>query len=1130
MKLRTIVCRITLALAAAFAGICSGQNITGSIVGSVQDPTGAGVPNAQVIVTNIDRNAVVRTVVTDGGGNYSADLLDVGHYSVSAEAKGFKKATLTHINLNVADKLTVNLKLEVGDVQQEVTVESAPLQVSLQSAEQSTVINGTQIRELALITRNYAQLVGMMPGVSSGSVDQLYVGTSLPSGVTATIPFAINGTRNSSSAWTVDGADNIDRGSNLTLLTTPSVDAIDEFKVMRSGYGADLGRAGGGQISVITKSGTNQFHGDLYEFVRNSDFAANNFYNNATSQNLGADGKAQVAPLHYNNFGWTLGGPLVIPGLYDPRKMDKHQTYFFVSEEFRRVITYANGTATVPTAAELNGVFPTPVCVQYSGSTCAQTATSIANIDPVAKAYIKDIYSRVALPTNTNTLVNLFRNVYNYEQEMYKLDHNFSQKLQLSARFQRDQIPTIEPTGLFSLGETIPNVGNTSTNAPGRTWVVRGTSTFTPTLLNEAGWNYSYGAIISNPTGLINSNESPDIKSTLPFPVTLGRVPSLVFTGGTGIAGFGPYRDYNRDHNIFDNLTKVWGRHTVKFGATYNRYQKKENNAGANAGTFTFTPASVPTGTTTFNQAFANFLLGNVATFGQASEDVTPDIRANQFEFYVQDDYRLKPNFTLNIGVRYSNFRQPYDANNQLTNFDPALFNAANAPALTAGGLLANVAANSYLNGIIVGGKNSPFGSKVGAQDNSDFAPRFGFAWDPFRTGKTSIRGGYGIFYDSPLYGIFEQNIFANPPFVNNVTISNVTLGNPAGGTASVSNTPKNLYATPYNFTTPYNQQWSLEVQREIFKDTILNVSYVGSKGTHLLGNVDLNEIQPGLAYSSGLIGANTPITSANTPSLNILRPYVGYGAFSQAIEPWFHSNYNSLQAYGQKRFSADALVTFSYTWARNLTDNQSDRSNAAQNTYNFNRGEYGPALYDRTQVFNLNFVYTLPFYKTQQGLIGKALGGWEIAGLATYYTGLPYTATTSGTDPGGLGIIGASAASLRPDLTCNPNTGFTFSRFEGFNTSCFPNPAVSTHRPGNEGRGVIRGPGYEGWSFSLSKNLLFGPEQRYRFQLRGEASNAFNHTNPSTFGSLSNVSTLFGQVTGYRDPRIIQLGAKLYF
>jgi hypothetical protein len=386
------------------------------------------------------------------------------------------------------------------------------------------------------------------------------------------------------------------------------------------------------------------------------------------------------------------------------------------------------------------------------------------------------------------------------------------------------------------------------------------------------------------------------------------------------------------------------------------------------------------------------------------------------------------------------------------------------------------------------------------------------------------------MFYDATLYGTYEQNIFANPPFVNSATITNTTLDNPAGGTATVSNSPKSLTATPYNYKTPYNQQWSLEVQRQFWRNALFSVAYVGSKGTHLLGTLDLNEVPPGLAYSSGVIAPSATITSANTTLLNLLRPYLGYAAFSQTIEPWFNSNYNSLQVYGTKRFSADTAFSFSYTWSRNLTDNQSDRSNAAQNTYNFNEGEYGPALYDRTQVFNLNFVYNLPFFKQQKGLVGKSLGGWEVSALANYYTGLPYTATTSGTDPAGLGIIGASAASLRPNVVCDPTQGFTQTRLEYFNTTCFQPPPVAAHLPGNEGRGVIRGPGYEGWSLRLAKNVTFGPEERFRFQLIGDASNVFNHPNPSTFSSLSILSTLFGQIGVYRDPRIIQIGAKLYF
>jgi hypothetical protein len=1113
----------------SFIAVAYAQQNVGSISGVVTDSSGAAVPNASVSITNTETN-LARKIPTDADGNYAAPSLPVGRYTVRVEAPAFKAAVREGITLNVNDTLTISFKLEVGDVTQTITVEAAPLQVELQNgAAQATTINGTQIRELALVTRNYEQLVGLMPGVTSASVDQLYVGVSLPSGQTATIPFSINGARNSSSAWLVDGADNVDRGSNQTLLNTPSVDAISEFKVQRSGYSADMGRAGGGQIQVVTKSGTSSFHGDAYEFVRNNAFAANNFYNNATKVNLGPDGTAQVAPLHYNNFGWTLGGPIYIPRHYNT---NRDKTFFFVSEEFRRVITYSSATATVPTQAELGGVFPGAVCTSYTGSTCNSTSTTIPTslYNPVASQYIKDIYSHIALPASSNSLVSLFRNVYNFEQEMYKLDQNFGAKLQLSARYLRDQIPTVEPQGIFSLGSAIPNIGITNTNAPGRSWNFHATSTFSPTWINEAGYNFSYGALLSDPTGYINSKASPDIKPTLPFPVSLSLVPTLTFSGGgTSIIGFGPYRDYNRNHNIFDNMTKIHGSHTIRFGGVFNHYQKTENAASGNQGVFNFAPASVPTTTNTFLQSFANFLVGNVSTFTQSSQDVTPDIRANQFEAYVQDDWRVRPNLTINVGVRYSLFLQPYDAKKGFTTFDPTLYNPANAPVLTSGGLL-TINAQNYLNGISINGQTSPHGDKVSNEDFRDFAPRFGFAWDPYGTGKTSIRGGYGLFYDATLYGIYEQNIFTNPPFVNAVSIPNVTLDNPAGGTVSVSNTPKALRGTTNDFKTPYTQQWSLEVQRQVRPDWLMSATYVGTKGTHLLGIIDINQVQPGLAYSSGFAPPSQNYTSAAAElPLNLLRPYVGYNAIN-VIEPWFNSNYNSLQLYTQKRFHGENQISASYTWSKSLTDNGSDRSNAAQNSYNFNLGEYGVSPFDRTHVFNVNFVYEIPIFREQKGLVGKVLGGWQLSAIGQYYTGLAYTVTTSNSDPAALGLLGSSAASARPDAGCDPYSGWTSTRTSWFNTACFPNPPAGVHRPGNEGRSVLRGPGYEGWSASLSKNVTFGNEGRYRFQLRGEASNVFNHTNPSTFGSTNNTSSLFGQITGYRDPRIIQLGAKFYF
>jgi outer membrane receptor protein involved in Fe transport len=1127
------IASLFLLLVLVCATVLVAQDITGSISGTVSDASGAGVPGAKVTVTSIDRNQVVRTTSTDGSGNYAAPLLPVGNYSVTVEAKGFKKATQKDITLNVNDKLTVNAKLEVGDVQQEVTVEATPVAVELQSPVQNTVINGTQIRELALVTRNYEQLVALMPGVSSTAVDQLYVGVSAPAGSAATIPYAINGARTAASSWTVDGADNVDRGSNLSLLNTPSVDAIAEFKVQRSGYSAEFGRAGGGMISVITKSGTSEFHGDLFEFARNNYFAANNFLNNANKLNLGSsDGKARVPALRYNNFGGTIGGPVWIPGVYGKNR-NKNQTFFFFSTEFRRVITYSSPTATVPTAAEITGAFPHPICASFTGSTCNQVTQQITKIDPVAQQYIKDIYSKVALPTGTNTLPSLFRNTFNFEQEMVRIDHSFNENHRVYLRYIRDDIPTIEPGGLFT-GAAIPGVATTATDAPAHNWSVHETSTLSPTLINEVGFNYSYGAILSDPIGLMATTNSPDIKVPLPFAVTLNQVPGIAISGGSGLATFGPYRDFNRNYNFFDNITKILGAHTLKFGFTWNRYQKTENAGGGNQGSFSFTSSTAtlpPGGATLFEQAFANFLVGNAASFSQASADLTPDIRTKQWELYAQDDWRVTSHFTVNLGVRYSMFRQPIDDKHELTTFDPALYNPAQAAKLTPAGLLANIDALSYTNGISINGKNSPFGDKVARENNGNIAPRLGFAWDPFGSGKTSIRAGYGISYDATLFGIYENNIFSpgNPPFVNSVNIPNTLLSNPGAGSATPFNAPKNLRGTAADWKTPYTQQWSLDIEHQFTPSTLLTVAYVGTKGSHLLGIADINTLPPGLAYSSGLLSPTTVVTSANTTLLNLLRPYQGYNSIN-VIEPWFNSNYNSLQVSGQKRFHDDSIVAFAYTYSKNLTDNQTDRSSAAQNFYNRKEGEYGLASLDRRHVFTANFVYNLPFMRAQKGLVGKVLGGWEISGVTYFNTGTPNTAgTLAGTDPAALGILGPSAASPRPDQVCDPNAGAPHTRFQWFNGACFQNVAAATdHRPGNAGRGTVTGPGFERVDLGVFKNITF--KERYRFQIRGEATNAFNHANPNGFGSLSVGSTLYNTITSYRDPRIIQLGGKFYF
>jgi Carboxypeptidase regulatory-like domain/TonB-dependent Receptor Plug Domain len=603
--------------------ICSSaQEITGDIRGTVKDATGAVVPGADVTVTNTDKNVVVRTATTNQSGQYSASLLPVGHYSVTVDASGFKKSTRSGIELNVHDVLTQDFSLQAGSTTETVQVEAEPLQVQLQDAAGSGLINGTQIRQLSINNRNYEQLVALSPGVATGISDQIYIGVSNPAGTSNQVNFAVNGNRPTQNNWTIDGVDNVDRGANLTLLNYPSVDSIEEFKLLRGAYNPEYGRSSSGQITVVTRSGGSTFHGGAYEFFRNDVLNANTFANNGGGA---LNFKPTSRPkLRYNDFGGTIGGPVYIPGIYNT---ERNKTFFFFSEEVRRVITYSTfHSSEVPTPAELQGTFPKAVCLNAA---CTATGTQVTSINPVAAAYIKDIFSKLnyGLLQSDNTFLFTAPNTFNARQEVYKVDHIFGPKLSVFGRFTNDNIPTVEQGGLFT-GSNYPGVAVTHTNSPGKTFTAHATLTLSQTLLNEVGYGYSYGAVLSDPVGLGASKNSPDIKPNLPFTSQIPRVPDITLTDGEGIFGFGGYRDYNRNHSIFDNLTKVVGRHSLKFGIAYNRYQKQENTGRSNNGSFSFSDsaASGVKGPSdgTFQQTFANFLIGNVSQFTQLNLDFTP--------------------------------------------------------------------------------------------------------------------------------------------------------------------------------------------------------------------------------------------------------------------------------------------------------------------------------------------------------------------------------------------------------------------------------------------------------------------------------------------------------------------------
>ena len=1218
------LCLALVAFAIGFLTIMPalGQEVTGAIVGTVRDANGAGVPNATVTLTDPSKNnLVIRTATTGDGGEYSLPNLPTNTFNVTVEAPNFKKSVSTGIKVDVGARRQVDVNLTAGKIDEVVTVQADAVAVELSTPTAGTVISGDQARELSLNNRNWVQLIAIAPGVSNDLSDQVYVGTTNPEGQANTINISVNGGRSSQNTYTVDGADVTDRGSNITIQAYPSVDSIGEFKVLRSLYPAESGRSGGGQINIVTRSGAKKFHGSLFEFARAPRFNANNFLTNASSapsfgrecpegflpKDPRCSGKALRAPFHYNNYGFTLSGPIVLPHFGEndgPKAYRLPRTFFFYSQEWRKDNRFsAAGTASVPDASLRAGIFPIDVCINRNnvttenctvgntGRLAAGTPIPANMYSPAALAYLNGIYNKLPLPNSPvlgpYVLTAAIQNISKFEQKIIKIDHSFSNTVSAYYRYERDQIPTVDGNALFSSGSGLPGVSTTETNSPGRTHTAQVTWVASPSVIVEGRYNYGYGAILSKNVGTL-ALKNTQVPITLPFNNTRDRIPTITGNGFNSLSSFGPYDNFSWKQNFSGAVTWISGNHTMKFGSVYSMYRKNENAlAGSNEGIFnsfsTTLASGVTSNTTNQNLArWANFLVGNVNGFSQASFDYTADLRQKTIEAYAQDEWRFRSNITLYYGVRYSYFGSPYDKNGRLANFDPKLFSTANAPQVTGLGArilgVAGVADGNWCNGIIVNAQNvttgptalncrptaSPYGKYVIDVNKTDFAPRVGLAWDPFKKGRTSVRMGYGIYHEQVLNGTFEQNIGTNPPYQVTATVTVPTrLDSPTAGVSS-SATVQSLRALQTNWKTPYMQHWSLDIQHQIGKNTLFTVGYFGSKGTHLIGLTELNDIKPGVALASncavgsayyaqtpaptlvpcqppGYVFRNTGVAPENPNGTNLdllildqIRPYKGFRSIA-IVQPRYNSNYHSLQVSGQQRLSGSSSINLAYTWAKNLTDNQTDRSSAPQDTYN-TRGERSRATLDRRHVFNVNYVYELPFFSKRRDLIGYVLGGYQVSGIFTYQTGLPFTVTTSNFDPAGTGVINANPAG-RPNVSCDPNAGALHIRTAYFVTSCFlPNPANTDNTrllgykniPGNAGRGIVHGPGTARVDFTLAKSFRFG--ESVKLQLRGEVYNVANHTNLRSFSSLNITSIVFGIIGTVRDPRTMQFGAKVSF
>jgi Carboxypeptidase regulatory-like domain/TonB-dependent Receptor Plug Domain len=965
---------VVLVAATALTGTMAAQSaVSGSISGTITDSTGAVISGAAVTLTNTDRGENIRVLKTSSTGFFTAESLPLGTYTVTISDSGFKTEVVTGLVLHVNDALTVNRTLVPGGANEVVSVSAAAAQLDLQDATSAGLINSTQINEMTLITRNYETLINLQPGVTfGGSSDQLNRGPNSPTGGSSTVAFSINGGRSTSNNWTIDGADNLDRGANLTLYTFPSPDAIAEFKTLRGQYSAAFGRNASGQIDVVTKSGSNSIHGSAFEFLRNNYFDANGYYNDYNH--------IPITKYRYNDFGFSFGGPVYIPKIYNGH----NKTFFFVSEDWWRDVTYTTGSAIVPTAAERTGDFsnsgfqsggvwttgPIQVCTAFAynastqTSSCTAAGTQVSNISPTAQAYLKDVFKVIPAPQSTTDLANnvdphtlnsTIPNRFDNDNTVVRIDQQVGQKLSLFYRYVHDTFPTFQGGGTF-VASPIPGLSGTVTNSPGTEHLGHATYVFSPTLLANFGYAYSNGSILTQPQGALLASQSPDIDVPTPYTNTTGVIPTVAVSGMTTLGGGVVYVDHGVNQQAFGDVIKTLHDHTLTAGFSFSHYQKIENSSGGgNQGSFGFTSDSqysnFPQLVTQSKvngasevQAFANFLTGNANNgFSQQSKNVQVKVESDLYEAFLQDDWKIKPRLTLNMGVRYSYFGQPFDANDDLSNFDPATYSASKAPTIASNGLIcftspcsqansnvglstsANANADyngpNYINGMIFGNpssannnQSSPYGNKVGQAGKYNFAPRFGFAFDVFGDGRTALRGGYGWAYDEAEVSYYETTIFDNPPAVATFSNTNAVLDNPAVGSTSTtpSSTPGRLQALPLNYQTPYVQQYSLDVQQQITPTFMFDLGYFGTHGTHLLGILDINQPVPGAwvgqvtptTASSGCVvnGAPAFISSTCDRVLNQIKPYLGYFAID-AMRSVFNSNYNSLQAKLTKHF-----------------------------------------------------------------------------------------------------------------------------------------------------------------------------------------------------------------------------------
>ncbi|MBM3724542.1 MAG: TonB-dependent receptor [Acidobacteria bacterium] len=1087
-----IFCLALMTAAAAMA-----QSTTAKVVGTVTDPSGAVIAAAKVEVRNT-QTGLARSAQTDQSGGYEFNFLPVGPYAMSVEAAGFQRAEVEGLALSVDQVARVDVKMTLGQAAQSVKVEAAALLMQTENATVGTVIDSQKVVELPLNGRSFVQLALLTPGVNPGTPGSITV-RRLRGSVGQAVGMSANGARDTQNRFYYDGIEAMDLDS-YSFSFSPSIDAINEFKVQSSTYSADVGGAPGGQVNLTTKSGTNTYHWTAWEFNRNDAFTALNGFQPRTPG-------AKPPRLNRNQYGVNIGGPVLIPKIYN----GKNKTFFFYNwEAGRQVAGSFGGQALVPPAAQRQGDFSGVAAVINDPATRTPFP---GNRIPAARVagYARKFLDGWVPSPNTNEPGINFRGPrvaapITQDQHVARVDQNLGANDTLSVSYiYNQQADNTTPTFGFDTR------GNT---ARGQNASLAEVHVFSPTVINELrlGWHRFFEHEFFGTT----DKPELDIANLIGIPGVAKRPRDFgppTFTAGyvlPTVRGIGPRDRLNQLWQVSDNLSVRRGAHNLKIGGLVARRNWTFDEAVNARGSFGFDGTVTAVGAATRDHQFAEFLLGLATTAQVSVEPFATRMNNNWHGYYFQDDWKVSPRLTINYGMRYEYFKPPVQRGTA-TNFDLNGF----------------VPVRQTFHGFPEIPNTSDRPAALVYPDRNDFGPRFGFAYQVPRLSDFVVRGGYGVYFTPEITNSWTT-LTLNPPIVKTFAFTGNAANPIRVETAfqTQGQTRAGLFgsgALDPHLRTSYTQQWNLTLQKRLPGGIFWDVGYVGSKGTRLTATFDGNR------------PIQTLVPSPTTPSIASRRPFQGFDNIS-VTKAIGNSTYHSLQMKAERRVASGFTMIGSFTWSKSLSN--ADISSVGGGSFLSGiqdyfdlRGSRSDSVFDIRHRFSLAAIYDVPLFRNaSRQAVRTLLGGWQLGTITTLQTG--FGAALAGVvDTTGTGVVS------RPEAVAGQKAmldrgGRTRARW--FNTSAFTLP-----RPGAFGsapRIALHLPGLSQVDASANKNFRIG--ERHNFQFRVEMFNFFNHVNlgapglnirdPDNFGRVTSTNQGAAGMPG--DARVVQFGLKYMF